>query len=619
MLTLRHCRAGRWPFLILAACVWIGRTDSALAQDGQKQVLVLFSTGRDAQVSILSERELPRILDRGLGRSLDYYSEFIDSGRFPDPHYQAAFRDFLRLKYRGRRFDAVIAMLDVAAEFLAKNREDLFPGTPVISFASSAVADPGANATGVIDRMDYSRTLALARTLQPDITQVFVVGGAGSRDKILLDRALEQFRPYEAWLRITYLAGLPTKELERRLASLPEHSIIYYLLTYQDGAGQLFQPVDYLDRLAAVANRPIYSWVDSTMGHGIVGGSMRQLQKQIDAVADVTIRVLHGQAADSIPRSFPDLNVDQIDWRQIRRWGISEANVPAGTTVLFREPSAWDRFKVYILGAVALVVAQTALIVGLLVQGARRRQAEDMMRRSQAELRKSYDRIRDLGGRLLSAQEAERSRIARELHDDVSQQLARLAIDLGLLSGDGRVHRGDASKLAHDALDRARSVAVSVHDLSHRLHPAKLRLLGLVAALGSLQEEFSQSGTTVAFTYDNVPTAVPHDLALCLFRIVQEALQNGVKHGAARHITIRLDGTPEGLDLTIVDDGVGFDVDAVRDGIGLISMAERLEPLGGVLEIHSRVGAGTRLQARVPFRFVHAPGRPSPSNEGRVA
>jgi signal transduction histidine kinase len=150
-------------------------------------------------------------------------------------------------------------------------------------------------------------------------------------------------------------------------------------------------------------------------------------------------------------------------------------------------------FKVYILGAVALVLAQTALIVGLLLQRARRRHAEDMMRRSQAELRESYDRIRDLGVRLMSAQEAERARIARELHDDVSQQMALLAIDLGRLSGDSRMRQSDSSKLAHDALGRAHSVARSVHDLSHRLHPANLRMLGLVEALVSLQHEFARS------------------------------------------------------------------------------------------------------------------------------
>src|SRR6185503_11897977 len=99
--------------------------------------------------------------------------------------------------------------------------------------------------------------------------------------------------------------------------------------------------------------------------------------------------------------SSPDLNVKQVDWRQLRRWGISEARVPAGTLVRFRQPSAWDRYKIYILSAAALLLAQSVLIAALLVQGERRRRAETQLRASQDSLRGSYERIRDLGVRLL--------------------------------------------------------------------------------------------------------------------------------------------------------------------------------------------------------------------------
>ena len=91
--------------------------------------------------------------------------------------------------------------------------------------------------------------------------------------------------------------------------------------------------------------RPTYTWVDAVMDHGIVGGSLLDRKAMMEAVADLALRVLHGEQADSIPMSSPDLNVSQVDWRQLRRWGISEARVPAGTLVRFREPSAWDRYR----------------------------------------------------------------------------------------------------------------------------------------------------------------------------------------------------------------------------------------------------------------------------------
>ncbi len=161
---------------------------------------------------------------------------------------------------------------------------------------------------------------------------------------------------------------------------------------------------------------------------------------------------------------------------------------------------------------------------------------------------------------------------------------------------------GKADGLTEEALSRAHAIARSVHDLSHRLHPAKLRLIGLVPALNGLQRELSRSDVAVTFTHDNVPARLSPDLTLCLFRIVQEALQNALKYSRAAHVSVHLGGGPEGLALTIVDDGVGFDVNAAwGTGLGLMSMRERLEAIGGTLEIRSAPGIGTRLEIRTPL------------------
>ena len=245
--------------------------------------------------------------------------------------------------------------------------------------------------------------------------------------------------------------------------------------------------------------------------------------------------MLSGESADSIPVSSLNLNVRQVDWRQLRRWGISESAVPEGTRLLFKEPTVWERYRLYILGTVAVLLAQTFLIVGLLVQRRRRRLAEDQARGSQEALQGSYERIRDLGSRLLRAQDTERSRIARELHDDISQQVALLSIDLELLLG-GAVTQDD-EVLAGEAWNRTQHIAISLHDLSHRLHPAKLRLIGLVAGLQALQREMSRSDLKVTFTHDNVPASLPPELTVSLFRIAQEAVQNAVKHSKRRDST----------------------------------------------------------------------------------
>jgi signal transduction histidine kinase len=581
--------------LVVGVCCTV---DSAWAQP-QKEVLVLYATRRDAQIATVGDRELPRILERGLPEGLDYYSEFLEQSRFDNIDYQQAFRDFLALKYRGHQFDLVIAMGDRPTAFVTDYRHTLFQDTPLVFFADRAVARPP-NATGLIAELNLSGTLDFATELQPDTQNVFVVSGASEADREYRDVAQRQFRAFDSKLAITHLSGLPTGELEARLSSLPAHSIVYYLIVERDGAGQNVNPLQYLSRVSAVANAPVYSWVNSTMDYGIVGGSLKDQTAQTRAVGELALRVLRGEAAHSIPVSSADLNVKQVDWRQLRRWGINETRAPAGTLVRFREPSVWDRYSGYILAAVVLLLAQSGLIAGLLVHRSRRRRAEDLVLENQAELRRSYDRIRDLAARLLTAQETERARIARDLHDDISQQMALLEIDLEQLSG---IVQGQAAGLSHDALQRTQGLAKSVHDLSHRLHPAKLRLIGLVAALQGLRRELSQSDIAITFTHRNVPPALPEELTLCLFRIVQEALRNALKYSHGHHVSVELVGVPDGLTLTVADDGIGFEVDATwHKGLGLISMRERLEAVGGSLEIRSTPGAGTRLHVAVPLR-----------------
>jgi signal transduction histidine kinase len=152
----------------------------------------------------------------------------------------------------------------------------------------------------------------------------------------------------------------------------------------------------------------------------------------------------------------------------------------------------------------------------------------------------------------------------------------------------------------------AQDIATSLHELSHRLHPTRLRLIGLDAALDRLCLELSRGGVSIAYTNDNAPATLPPELMLCLFRVVQEALQNALKYSGAKELSVRLAGGPEGLTLTITDDGSGFDLNAGwGKGVGLVSMVERVEAIGGSLDIHSNPGGGTRLTAIVPARVIH--------------
>src|SRR4051794_30502033 len=265
-----------------------------------------------------------------------------------------------------------------------------------------------------------------------------------------------------------------------------------------------------------------------------------------------------------------------------------------------RVPAVGELTGVYVVAISALVVAQTALIVVLLTQRRRLRIAEETVRHGQADLKVSRERIRDLGSRLLVAQDAERSRIALELHDDVSQQLAVLSMNLQMLCGFGSGRDDEAETVAREALDHADGIARSLRDLSHRLYPTKVKLLGLVPAINSLQHDVVAGPVKIHCTNHNVPSGLPHGLSLALYRVAQEALHNAISHSQARDVRVHLEGRDGALFLTIADDGVGFDVEGSTGvGLGLISMRERLDPVGGVLRVKSSAGAGTRIEVIV--------------------
>ncbi|HET6960251.1 MAG TPA: PAS domain S-box protein [Vicinamibacterales bacterium] len=219
--------------------------------------------------------------------------------------------------------------------------------------------------------------------------------------------------------------------------------------------------------------------------------------------------------------------------------------------------------------------------------------------RNVTEAKRALALNRDLIGKLIASQEDERHRIARELHDDVSQKIALLSIGIDQLAKTFATDRQQFSELS----DRVSEIATDIHDLSHELHPSKLQTLGLVESLQLLCRDVSRQGAVdVIFKRDVFPEAVDPNVALCLYRIAQEALHNVVRHSQARQSEVRLTGDAGSLVLQISDPGVGFDVKSnPREGLGLASMRERVAFLKGELAIHTFPGGGTRIGVRVPL------------------
>jgi PAS domain S-box-containing protein len=215
--------------------------------------------------------------------------------------------------------------------------------------------------------------------------------------------------------------------------------------------------------------------------------------------------------------------------------------------------------------------------------------------------RETQEAAFEVSGKLITAQEDERRRIARDLHDDLNQRLALLSVEADLL---GQIENNPkAEPIVADIVTQVKDLSTEIHQLSYRLHPAKLEQLGLVAATQSLcNEQRKQLNLGVEFTHSNVPRELSREAALCIYRIVQEALRNVGRHSGATQVNVNVSGQGSELSLVVSDNGCGFETSRVAHhaGLGLIGMRERVRLVQGTLVVDSAPGKGTRIEVRVP-------------------
>jgi signal transduction histidine kinase len=212
--------------------------------------------------------------------------------------------------------------------------------------------------------------------------------------------------------------------------------------------------------------------------------------------------------------------------------------------------------------------------------------------------------LEKISGQLIEAQEKERTRIARELHDDICQRLALLSVELEQAHRSQSGSPAAATKSLQEIQRHCAEIATDVQSMSHQLHSSKLDLLGIKSALRGFCKEFSnQHEVNVEFTERNVPTQVSKEISLCLFRVAQEALHNAVKYSGVRQFAVELSGTGNEVQLVVNDCGAGFDIEKARTnrGLGLLSMQERIHLVHGRFSVNSKPGHGTAIIATVPL------------------
>ncbi len=247
---------------------------------------------------------------------------------------------------------------------------------------------------------------------------------------------------------------------------------------------------------------------------------------------------------------------------------------------------------------------QDIFFTGIVRDITARKQDEDALHRREWELQQSQEELQALGARLISAQEDERRRLARDLHDDMSQRLMVVLFEIQSL----REHLAETDPMQETLTSLNDQVSVlsdNVRQLAHQLHPSILDDLGLEVALQSVVQEFSKwSQIAVTFRPRNVPSNLSPDTSLCLYRVTQECLRNVARHAQASHVSVEVTGLETGLQLVITDNGRGFTPEAVRrgtHGLGLIGIKERIRAVKGTIEVNASIGQGTSITVWIPL------------------
>ena len=595
---------GRNVWISLVSLLMAVTPGSAAAQaPAAKRVLLVYSHEREMAMYTSFDRALRSRLQSGAPQPIEFYTEYLDLMRFADARHRQQSVDYFRVKYASPRIDLIVAVGSLAFDFILEHGDTVFPGISIVftSVNASHIAQIALNKniTGVAVKRDVRRTLDLLLSIHPDTQQIVVPVGSSPTEETWGKETRELFLPYETRVRITYISGLSMDAMLRTLNALPEHTaVLFTTVFYYDAAGQYFLPEEALAKITAGSNAPVYGTDEAFLGSGIVGGVLYDLAPAGDAAGRLGQRVLAGDRPADIPVETIDPNYPMFDARRLERWHISKTRLPPGSVIRFAEVGPWERYKFYIIGAASLLMFQTALIVGLIAARAKRRRAE-------ASLRASHVQIRDLAGRLITAQEQERARLARELHDDVGQRMSLVAIELARLNDLLPTSAVNARQELGGLQDAVGELASDVQGISHRLHSSKLEYLGLAVAAASFCKEASaHHGVQIEYVHENVPVDLDKDVAINMFRVLQEALSNAAKHSGAHHCWVTLRGVHDEVKLSVIDDGRGFDAEAALrgHGLGLVSMQERLRLVNGDVVIESEPGGGTTVRASAPLR-----------------
>jgi len=588
----------RTAALLLAVSFCLCHDVFAQSESANKTVLILYDGGREFPAIQLMDRGIESELNAAFANRVTIFREHMDLTRIGPTNYEPLLRDFYRSKYSNNSPDLIVTVRPRPLDFVLREGDELFASAPIVSTAMDArqikARTLPPRVTGLVSNIKYWPTIELALALQPQTNHVVIVGGSSPNDDALRELIRDELSQHQGRVKFSFLTGLSLAGLLQRVSSLPPRTIVLFASFTKDADGRSFFPNSLLAEVAHTANAPTYINSEDVLDSGAVGGNLISFTAWGKATGKLVTRILKGERADATPFVTFASRTPAVDARQLERWKINLAQVPAGTLVLNRVPSAWETYRWPIVGGSLLVAIFGSLIAVLLLNRKRRLMAEQRLLVSEAERR--------------AAVSEERNRMARDMHDTLAQGFTGVIVQLQAAEQalahrahpDLQTHMHRASELARRSLGDARR---SIRALRSRaLEEGNLP----VALETATRQTAVETQLAAQFSTLGKPRLLQEAVEENLLRIHQELLTNVLRHSGARTVTATLSFDANAVSLEVRDDGHGFDSSNVGEGLGLIGIRERTGQMGGALTIESQEGVGTRVRVSIPDRAKSA-------------
>lgn len=526
-----------------------------------KRLLVVYENESTLFAVTEVSRGLLGRLNEPPGTGIEFYSEYLDTVRFPDPDHRRRLTAHLTAKYRNMPLDVVLAMGPGALRFVLAHRDEIAPGAPVVfggvserSYADISVDD---DVWGVVSHFDVVRTVDLARTLQPDAKRIVVLTGSSDFDNRWQDTARNDLGARYGDLDVEYLTGASLEDFRNAVRELPSDTILLILTVFEDADGRNYVPRDAAAEIAAVSGAPSYSVYSSYVGAGVVGGYTETFEGIGQGVASLVSRILSDSAP--VSRTLSSTARPVVDWRQLARWGIDDGRLPPDTQLQYYDPPVWERYRLGILAAIAVIVLQSATIIGLILTERRRRRTKAELALERLELA-HLSRATQLGE--LSGS------FAHELNQPLTSILANAEAGQRLLEADP-VDLAEIRAILDDIVDddrRAASVIAQLRQLMLKGEGEFSRLdlnSATTATLELAQSELLARHTKIDLRCEATELPVSGNLAQ-LQQVILNLIMNAADamsdlHVSKRRIEIetrrRDDG---GSELSVSDSGPGI-------------------------------------------------------------